>query len=121
MRAMTAATRLTTDSAASDSRPTEPVSRYAPVFSAMVTIAAAIDSHANRSRPAAGGSGSAPTWGNAYVFMAPALSLASRPRSLTHGPMLRAPHRPGRRDGRARTRRLVGRDRHGLPGPRRRG
>src|SRR3954465_4257853 len=71
MRAMTAATRLTTDSAASESRPTDPVSRYAPAFSAMVTTAAAIDSHAYRSRPAEGGSGSAPTCGNAIFFMAP--------------------------------------------------
>src|SRR4051812_14113362 len=68
---MTAASRLTTDSAASESRPTDPVSRYAPAFSAMVTTAAAIDSHAYRSRPAAECSGSAPTCGNAIFFMAP--------------------------------------------------
>src|SRR3954470_13276886 len=87
MRAMTAATRLTTDSAASESRPTDPVSRYAPAFSAMVTTAAAIDSHAYRSRPAEGCSGSAPTCGNAIFFMAP------RPASW-HPPYFLAP--PGR-------------------------
>ena len=45
--ATTAATRLTTDSAASESRPTEPVSAHAPVFSVIVVIAAAIDNQAN--------------------------------------------------------------------------
>ena len=43
-RATTAATRLTTDSRASDSMPTDPVRKYAPVFMLMVTSAAAIDS-----------------------------------------------------------------------------
>ncbi len=46
-RATIAATRLTTDSAASESRPTDPVIHHAKVFSAMVRSAAAIDSHAN--------------------------------------------------------------------------
>ena len=46
LRAMTAPTRLTMDSTASDSRPTEPVRRYAIVLSAMVAMAAAIESHA---------------------------------------------------------------------------
>src|SRR5690625_602074 len=45
--AITAATRLTTDSAASDSNPTEPVTHQAVTLSAMVTIAVATDSHAN--------------------------------------------------------------------------
>ena len=36
--------RLTSDSIASDSRPTEPVSHQAPVFSAIVASATAIDS-----------------------------------------------------------------------------
>ena len=44
--AMTAATRLTTDSAASERKPTDPVSRHAAVFSAIVATAAAIDSAA---------------------------------------------------------------------------
>ena len=51
--ATTAATRLTTDSAASDSSPTDPVICHATVFSAIVTRAAAIDSHANRLRSVA--------------------------------------------------------------------
>ncbi len=46
LRAMTAPTRLTRDSIASDRRPTDPVRRYAMVLSAMVATAAAIDSHA---------------------------------------------------------------------------
>src|SRR3954451_7922680 len=71
MSAITAATRLTTDSAASESRPTDPVSTNAPVFSAMVTTAAAIESHANRSRPASAAPLSAPTCGNAILFTAP--------------------------------------------------
>src|SRR6478735_276393 len=50
MRTATAATRLTTDSAASDSRPTEPVSRQAMTLRVMVTIAAAMDRYANRLR-----------------------------------------------------------------------
>ena len=45
---MTAAMRLTTDSAASDSRPTEPVTAHASVLSAIVAIAAAIDSATSR-------------------------------------------------------------------------
>lgn len=48
--ATTAATRLTTDSAASESRPTEPVSSHAPALSEMVMAAAAMDSHAYRVR-----------------------------------------------------------------------
>ena len=43
-----AATRFTVDSAASDSRPTDPVIHHAPVLRTMVASAAAIDSHANR-------------------------------------------------------------------------
>ena len=49
-RATIAATRLTSDSAASDSRPTDPVICHATVFRAIVTSAAAMDSHANRLR-----------------------------------------------------------------------
>src|SRR5674476_988900 len=49
-RATIAATRFTTDSAASDSRPTDPVSSHAPDFRPMVTTAAAIDIHAYRVR-----------------------------------------------------------------------
>lgn len=45
--AITAATRLTTDSAASDNSPTDPVTHQATTLSAMVTIAVATDSHAN--------------------------------------------------------------------------
>src|SRR5258708_3530183 len=45
---MIAATRFTTDSAASDSNPTEPVSRHAAVFSAIVATAAATDSQSSR-------------------------------------------------------------------------
>src|SRR5664280_1002263 len=45
-----AATRFTTDSAASDSSPTDPVSSHAPDFRPIVTIAAAIDIHAYRVR-----------------------------------------------------------------------
>ena len=55
MRATTPATRLTTDSAASDRRPTEPVIIHAVVFIPMVTTAAAIDSHANLVRSLAAG------------------------------------------------------------------
>src|SRR5699024_8511220 len=47
MRATTAATRLTTDSAASDSRPTDPVIHQAHVLRPMVTTAVATESHAN--------------------------------------------------------------------------
>ena len=46
LSATTAAARLTRDSAASERRPTEPVSAHAPLFSAMVVIAAPIDSQA---------------------------------------------------------------------------
>ncbi len=45
-RAMMAATKLTKDSMASDSRPTEPVSHHAQVFKPMVATAAAMDSQA---------------------------------------------------------------------------
>ena len=45
-RAISAATRLTTDSAASERRPTEPVSFQAASFNAIVTTAAAIDTKA---------------------------------------------------------------------------
>jgi len=45
-----AATRLITDSSASDNNPTESVSQYAAVFRVIVANAAAIDSHANRVR-----------------------------------------------------------------------
>src|SRR5688500_17387813 len=48
IRAKIAATRLTTDSAASDSRPTDPVSAHATVWSAIVISAAAIDSYMSR-------------------------------------------------------------------------
>ena len=46
MRATTAAMRLTTDSAASESRPTEPVSQAEAPLSAIVASAAPMDSHA---------------------------------------------------------------------------
>jgi hypothetical protein len=39
---------LTTDSAASESRPTEPVSSQATILSEIVATAAAIDSHSSR-------------------------------------------------------------------------
>ena len=45
---MTAATRFTTDSAASERSPTDPVSHHATVFMAMVVTAAAIESQAKR-------------------------------------------------------------------------
>ena len=45
--ATTAATRLTTDSAASESRPTESVSSHAVVLSVIVATAAAIASHSS--------------------------------------------------------------------------
>ena len=45
---VTAATRFTTDSAASERRPTDPVSSHAAVLRAMVTTAAAMESQANR-------------------------------------------------------------------------
>ena len=45
---VTAATRLTNDSAASDSRPTDPVRSQAAVLSPMVATAAAMESHAKR-------------------------------------------------------------------------
>src|SRR5512145_1415705 len=47
---MAAAMRFTTDSAASERRPTEPVSHHAAVFMTIVTIAAAIESQAKRVR-----------------------------------------------------------------------
>ena len=46
MSATTAATRFTTDSAASESRPTEPVIQAAKAFRAMVVTAAPMDSQA---------------------------------------------------------------------------
>src|SRR3954451_13683619 len=100
MRAMTPATRLTTDSAASESRPTDPVSRYAPAFSVMVTTAAAIDSHAYRSRPAAECSGSAPTCGNAIFFMAPPPYFMAPPGRVCRRRVLGTRRRaPGLPDG----------------------
>src|SRR5688500_9785878 len=48
--AMKAAPRLTNDSRASDSSPTEPVSHHAHILSPMVAMAAATASQANRSR-----------------------------------------------------------------------
>ena len=44
--AMTAPARLTPDSSASESSPTEPVNHQASVFSAIVARAAAIDNQA---------------------------------------------------------------------------
>jgi hypothetical protein len=49
-KAMIAATRFTTDSRASDSKPTEPVSRYAQNLSAIVARAAAIESQAQSAK-----------------------------------------------------------------------
>jgi hypothetical protein len=46
--ANSAATRFTTDSAASESSPTEPVSAHASVLSVIVASAAATDSHSSR-------------------------------------------------------------------------
>ena len=46
--ATTTATRLTTDSAASESRPTDPVSAQAPSLSVIVATAAASESHSRR-------------------------------------------------------------------------
>src|SRR3954447_3148891 len=113
MRAMTAATRLTTDSAASESRPTDPVSRYAPAFSAMVTTAAAIDSHAYGSRPATECSGSAPTCGNAIFFMAPRPS-SWHPRPSVPPPCTREQATSARRPQRSHGRSSAGRCR-GVP------
>jgi hypothetical protein len=48
MSATEAATRLTIDSSASESRPTEPVNAYAAPFRQMMTAAAAMESHAKR-------------------------------------------------------------------------
>ncbi len=45
---MIAATKFTTDSIASESRPTEPVSQYAALFRPIVSSAVAIESHAKR-------------------------------------------------------------------------
>src|SRR5215203_5110419 len=45
-----AAARFISDSSASDNKPTEPVNQYAAALSAIVTIAAAIESHAKRVR-----------------------------------------------------------------------
>src|SRR5690606_6159409 len=53
-RATIAATRLTSDSAASDSRPTEPVMYQAPPFSSTVSTAVAIASQAYFLRSGAG-------------------------------------------------------------------
>jgi hypothetical protein len=47
-KAIDAPPRLTSDSSASDSRPTEPVTYQARLFSAIVASAAAIDSQAKR-------------------------------------------------------------------------
>jgi len=47
-KAITAPARFTTDSTASDNRPTDPVNIYAMVFNAIVDNAAAIDSQAKR-------------------------------------------------------------------------
>jgi hypothetical protein len=47
---MSAPTRLTRDSIASERRPTEPVSKYATALSEIVTTAAAIESQAYRMR-----------------------------------------------------------------------
>ena len=43
MNATMAAARLTSDSSASESRPTEPVMRYAPPLSAIVASAATME------------------------------------------------------------------------------
>ena len=48
--AISAPARLTKDSSASESRPTEPVSRYAIAFRPIVKIAAAMESQAKRVR-----------------------------------------------------------------------
>ena len=45
---MIAPARLTKDSSASESKPTEPVRKYAPAFSAIVRIAAPIESQAKQ-------------------------------------------------------------------------
>ncbi len=50
VNAIKAPARLTMDSNASENRPTEPVSKYAPDFSPKVRTAAAIDSQAKRVR-----------------------------------------------------------------------
>jgi hypothetical protein len=50
MRTATAATRLTTDSAASESSPTDPVTCQAMALRVIVATAAAIDRYANRLR-----------------------------------------------------------------------
>src|SRR5688500_6647124 len=52
INAITAPTKLTSDSMASDKSPTEFVNKYAPVLSVMVASAAPIESHAKRVREA---------------------------------------------------------------------
>jgi len=49
-KAINPPSKLTMDSTASESNPTEPVNIYAPDFKDMVAIAAAIESQANRVR-----------------------------------------------------------------------
>src|SRR5688572_25452406 len=50
--AMIAPARLTNDSSASESKPTEPVKKYAAAFNRIVKSAAAMESHAKRVREA---------------------------------------------------------------------
>src|SRR5256885_2880164 len=58
--ARTAATRLTSDSSASERRPTEPVIAYATAFKAMVARAVAMESQAKRASEVGLGMGQGP-------------------------------------------------------------
>ena len=85
-----AATRLTSDSAASDSSPTDPVTCQATVFRAMVTSAAAMDSHANRLRSTGRARARA-----AGMLTAPLSRGSSTPRDLRQGDGGHAPDAGG--------------------------
>src|SRR6476646_4204645 len=75
--AITAPTTFTSDSIASDMKPTDPVSTYAADLSAIVTTAAAMESHAKRTSDLRGMTNRAATAG------------ASRPRRLQPRPRVR--------------------------------
>src|SRR5260363_8485 len=102
-RAIIAATRFTKDSAASESRPTDPVMCQARVFSRIVAMAAAIDNHAKRLR-SSGGRCREVTAGMSGIVVTRALSqphLYSPNRTVNHlsGTQCRHSQRP--RDGHA--------------------
>ena len=76
-----AATRLTSDSMASESRPTEPVIHQATVFMAMVTSAAAMESQAKRARLVGGAAG--PAMSDMVGGLAPAKALPGGPGQVS--------------------------------------